>query len=154
AANHTDVSLGFGDGLFQPFNNADGSLFGSYGLVYQFKEDMGYTRGAHAFKWGAEIRWNRDSTVFGTSPNGAYTFGGGPAYSPVFIPSASHTHDIQPGGQLPDSLSGLLTATPFSYTVSALYRLTPGGDRFDIAAVRREAYNFYFQDTWKTTPKL
>jgi hypothetical protein len=154
ASNHTDVALGFADGLFQPFNSADGSIFGSYGLLYQFKEDMAYTRSAHTYKWGAEIRWNRDSTVFGTNPNGLYTFGGGTAYSPVFIPSASGAHDIQVGDPLPDSLTGLLTAAPFSYTISAPYRLTPTGDRFDIAAVRREAYNFYFQDTWKATPKF
>src|SRR5215470_17001904 len=153
-SNHTDVSLDFGDGLFQSFNSADGSIFGSYGGVYQIKHDMTYTHGAHTYKWGAEIRLNRDSTVFGTNPSGAYTFGGGTAYSPVFIPSASGMHDIHPGDPLPDSLTGLLTATPYSYTITALYRLTPGGDKFDIAAVRREAYNFYFEDTWKATPKL
>jgi len=49
---------------------------------YQLKHDMGYTRGAHSFKWGAELRFNRDSTIFGTNPNGLYTFGGGTAYSP------------------------------------------------------------------------
>jgi hypothetical protein len=154
ASNHTDVALSFGDGFFQTFNSADGSLFGSYGDVYQLKHDMTYVSGAHTFKWGAELRFNRDSTVFGTNPSGAYTFGGGTAFSPVFIQSASRTHDIQPGDPLPDSLSGLLTATPYAFTITALYRLTPAGDRFDIAAVRREAYNFYFQDTWKATPKL
>jgi len=154
AANHTDVALTFGDGLFQSFNSADGSIFGSYGDLYQLKHDMTYVYAAHTFKWGAEIRFNRDSTVFGTNPNGAYTFGGGTAFSPVFISSASGTHDIQPGEPLPDSLSGLLTATPYAFSITALYRLTPGGDKFDIAAVRREAYNFYFQDTWKATPKL
>jgi len=154
AANHSDVALSFGDGLFQSFNSADGSIFGSYGNVYQIKHDMTYVRGAHTFKWGAEVRLNKDATVFGTNPSGSYTFGGGTAYSPVFISSASGTHDIQPGDPLPDSLTGLLTATPYSYTITALYRLTPGGDKFDIAAVRREAYNFYFQDTWKATPKL
>lgn len=154
ASNHTDIAFGAGDGLFQTFNAADGSIFGSYGLVYQFKHDMSYMKGAHTLKWGAEVRLNRDSTVFGTNPSGSYTFGGGTAYSPVFIPSASGTHDIQPGDALPDSLTGLLTATPYSYTVTALYRLTPGGDKFDIAAVRRETYNFYFQDTWKVTPRF
>jgi len=154
AANHTDVALAFGDGLFQSFNSADGSIFGSYGDLYQLKHDMTYTRGAHSMKWGAELRFNRDSTVFGTNPSGAYTFGGGTAFSPVLIHSASGAHDIQPGEPLPDSLSGLLMATPYSFTITALYRLTPGGDKFDIAAVRREAYNFYFQDTWKATPKL
>ena len=154
AANHSDVALSFGDGLFQSFNSADGSIFGSYGNVYQIKHDMTYVHGAHTFKWGAEVRLNKDATVFGTNPSGSYTFGGGTAYSPMFIASASGTHDIHPGDPLPDSLTGLLTATPYSYTITALYRLTPSGDKFDIAAVRREAYNFYFQDTWKATPKL
>jgi hypothetical protein len=154
ASNKTDPALAFGDGLFQGFNSADGSIFGSYGNVYQFKQDMAYTRGSHSFKWGAELRFNRDTTIFGTNPNGLYTFGGGTAYSPVFIPSASGQHDIHPGDPLPDSLTGLLTATPYSYTVTAAADLTPKGNKFDAAAVRREAYNFYFQDSWKPTARL
>ncbi|HKE09153.1 MAG TPA: TonB-dependent receptor [Candidatus Acidoferrum sp.] len=152
--NHTDVALAFGDGLYNGFNSADGSIFGSYGNVYQLRHDMSYVYRSHLMKWGLDIRVNRDSTVFGTNPNGEYVFGGGPAYSPVFIPSASGQHDILPGQQLPDSLLGLLTATPFEYTISAPYRLTPMGDKFDEAAVHREAYNFYFQDTWKINTRL
>ena len=154
ASNHSDVSLAFGDGLFEGFNSADGSIFGSYGNVFQFKHDMSYTHRGHVFKWGADIRWNRDTSVFGTNPNGAYSFGGGTAYSQLFIQSASGTHNILPGDPLPDSLLGLLTATPYQYSISAPYRLTPQGNRFDEAAVRREAYAFYFQDTWKATQKL
>src|SRR5690348_14929793 len=138
-SNQTQPAIAFGDGLFQGFNSADGSVFGSYGNVYQFKEDMAYARGSHALKWGAELRFNRDTTIFGTNPDGLYTFGGGAAYSPVLIPSASGQHDIRPGDKLPDSLTGLLTATPYSYTVTATARLTPKGDKFDEAAVRREA---------------
>jgi carboxypeptidase family protein/TonB-dependent receptor-like protein len=152
--NHAQPAIAFGDGLFEGFNSADGSIFGSYGNVYQFKHDMVYTRGTHTLKWGVEIRANRDATIFGTNPNGAYTFGGGTAYSPVRIPSASGQHDIQPGDPLPDALTGLLTATPYSYAVIAVGSLTPGGDKFDEAAVRREAYNFYFQDAWKATSRL
>src|SRR6266513_1293865 len=153
-SNHTHHAMSFGDGLFQGFNSADGSIFGSYGNVFQFKQDMVYTRGTHSLKWGAELRFNRDSTIFGLNPNGLYTLGGGTAYSPVLIPSASGQHDIQPGDPLPDSLTGLLTATPYSYTVTAAASLTPKGDKFDEAAVRREAYNFYFQDSWKATVRL
>jgi Carboxypeptidase regulatory-like domain/TonB dependent receptor len=149
AANHSDPALAFGDGLYEGFNSADGSIFGSYGNVYQIKHDMIYAHGPHTFKWGAEIRRNKDATIFGTNPSGLYTFGGGTAYSPVSIASASGQHDIQPGQPLPDALTGLLTATPYSYTVTAAGSLTPVGDKFDEAAVRREAYNFYFQDTWK-----
>ena len=32
--------------------------------------------------------------------------------------------------------------------------MTPKGNKFDEAAVRREAYNFYFQDSWKATTRL
>src|SRR6266849_2456584 len=153
-SNETQPALAFGDGLFQGFNSADGSIFGSYGNVYQVKQDMTYSRASHSFKWGAELRFNRDTTIFGTNPSGLYTFGGGTAYSPVLISSASGQHDIHPGDPLPDSLTGLLTATPYSYTVTAAASLTPKGDKFDEAAVRREAYNFYFLDTWKATARL
>jgi hypothetical protein len=154
SSNHTDIGLAFGDGLFEGFNSADGSIFGSYGNVFQFKHDMSYVRRGHIFKWGVDIRWNRDTTVFGSNPSGIYSFGGGTAYSPVFIQSVSGTHNVLPGDPLPDSLLGLLTAAPYEYTISAPYRLTPSGDRFDAAAVRREAYAFYFQDTWKATTRL
>src|SRR5882724_2221754 len=156
SSNHSDIALAFGDGLFEAFNSADGSIFGSYGNVFQLKHDMSYVHRGHVFKWGVDIRWNRDTSVFGTNPSGGYSFGGGTAYSPVFIPSASGQNDILPGQPFPhsDSLLGLLTATPYLYSVSAPYRLTPQGNRFDEAAVRREAYSFYFQDTWKASSRL
>jgi hypothetical protein len=160
ATNHTQPALGFADGLFQGYNTPGGSLFGSYGNLYQFKQDMAFVRGSHVFKWGVEIRANRDSTIFGVNPNGAYQFGGGTAYccgdgkTPVTIASASGTHDISLGDPLPDSLTALLTATPYSYTITAPASITPIGDKFDEAGIRREAYNFYFQDAWKATPQL
>jgi len=154
SANHTQPAILFGDGLLSAYNGSAGSIFGSYSNLYQLKHDMTGIRGNHTFKWGAEIRMNRDSTIFGISPNGAYSFGGGTAYSPVAITSASGTHDIAKGAPLPDSLTGLLTATPYSYNISALADFTPGGSKFDEAGVRREAYNFYFQDAWKATPRL
>jgi hypothetical protein len=152
--NQTQPAIGYGDGLFQGFNAADGSIYGSFGNVYQIKHDMIYAHGTHTFKWGVEVRLNKDATIFGTNPNGAYTFGGGTAYAPVAITSASGQHNILPGDPLPDALTGLLTATPYSYTVSAVVGLTPDGKRFDEASVRREAYNVYFLDSWKATSRL
>ena len=137
AANHTQPAIGFGDGLFEAFDAPAGSIFGSYSNLYQLKQDMTGIRSHHNFKWGAEIRVNRDSTIFGTAPNGAYSFGGGTAYSPVAIPSASGTHDIAVGDPLPDSLTGLLTATPYSYNISAPADFTPIAGKFDEAGVRR-----------------
>jgi len=154
AENHTQPAITFNDGLYAGYNNPDGSIFGSFGNLYQMKEDMSFTRGTHTFKWGAEIRLNKDATIFGTNPNGLYAFGGGRAYAPAFIASASGQHDIQPGDPLPDALSGFLTATPFSYTITAAASVTPVGDKFDEASVRREAYNFYFLDAWKVNLRL
>jgi hypothetical protein len=153
ASNHTDPALVYGDGLYLGFNTADGSIFGSYGNLYQIKFEMSYIRGPHSFKWGFETRLNKDATIFGTNPSGLYTFGGGTAYSPVQITSASGLHNISAGQPLPDALTGLLTATPYSYSITAAAATTPVGDKFDEAAVRREAYNFNFQDTWKLSPK-
>ena len=160
AANHTQPAILFGDGLLSAYGAPAGSIYGSYSNLYQLKHDMAYVRGNHTFKWGLEIRVNRDSTIFGTTPNGAYSFGGGTAYYAVDTPgaptivSASGTHDIHPGDPLPDSLTGLLTATPYSYNVFAAAEFTPTGGKLNEAGVRREAYNFYFQDAWKATPKL
>src|ERR1039457_6513714 len=154
AANHTQPGILFGDGLFEAYGAPAGSIFGSYGNLYQFRFNMTGLRGNHAMKWGVEIRINRDTTVFGTAPNGAYSFGGGTAYSPVAIQSLSGKHNINVGNPLPDSLTGLLTATPYSYNISLPAEFTPVGSKFDAAGVRRQAYNFYFQDTWKATSRL
>src|SRR5438552_1368946 len=134
AINHTQPAITFGDGLLQGFNSAGGSIFGSYGNLYQLRHDMGYVRANHSFKWGVEIRFNRDATIFGTNVNGLFSFGGGTAYSPALIPSASGTHDIQIGDPLPDSLTGLLTATPYQFNIVAAANVTPKGDKFDEAA--------------------
>ena len=152
--NRTQPAINYGDGLFEAFNSADGSIIGSFSNLYQLKNDTSWVRGAHSFKWGIEIRANRDSTVFGTNPNGAYSFGGGTAYSPVPMVSASGQHNIAVGDPLPDSLTGLLTATPYSYTITVAANGTPAGDRFDEAATHRETYEFYFQDNWKATQRL
>jgi TonB dependent receptor len=151
--NTTDPALVFGDDLYEGFNTADGSIIGSYGNVYQAKTDMAWAHGAHTFKWGLDIRLNKDATIFGTNPNGLYTFGGGTSYSPLQILSASGQHNIRPGQPLPDALTGLLTATPYSYTITAAANVTSQGNKFDEAAVRRDAYDFYFQDAWKISPR-
>lgn len=154
ASNHSDPALTFADGLYQSFNSAGGSITGSFSNLYQIKANANYVHGKHALKWGFETRWNKDATIFGINPNGLYSFGGGKAYSPVAITSASGLHDIKVGDALPDAMTGLLTATPYAYNVMAAASVTPSGNKFDEAAVRREAYNFYFQDSWKATPRL
>ena len=156
ATNHTLPGITYADGLYQPYNQPSGSIFGSYSNLYQFKQDFAWTRRSHVLKWGTEMRVNRDSTIFGVNPNGIYEFGGGEVYAPkdVIITSASGTHNINPGDPLPDSLTALLTATPYSYNIMAAASITPVGGKFNEAGVRREAYDFYFEDGWKVSGHL
>jgi hypothetical protein len=152
--NRTDPGLKFGDGLYEPFNSAAGSVMGAYGNLFQIRHNVTWTRNKHTWQAGAEVRANRDTTVFGTGPNGEYQFGGGAAYSPVAIRSASGAHDIHPGDPLPDSLTGLLTASAFTYSVAVAPPMFAQGDHIGDSAIHRDAYNFYFQDTWKLSGRL
>lgn len=152
--NRTQPGILFGDGLYEPFNGSSGAIFGAWGNLFQLRQSFAYARGSHTFQVGFEARLNRDTTVFGLTPNGQYTFGGGTAYAPVAIPSASGTHNIAQGDPLPDALAGFLTGTPYSFTATVAGPQFPQGDRIDEAAIRRNAYNGYFRDTWKITPRL
>ena len=74
---------------------------GSYGNLFQVRHNVTWIRGQHTWKAGGEVRANRDTTLFGITPNGGYQFGGGAAYSPVEILSISGAHNIAPGGLFP-----------------------------------------------------
>ena len=152
--NQTEPAIVFADSAFASFNAPGGTITGAYGNLYQARQNVVYVHGSHTFKAGFEARWNRDTTVFGVFPNGQYTFGGGPAYAPVAIPSQSGRHSILPGDPLPDSLTGLLTATPFSYSISVAPSDAPQGEHLGWTGVQREAYGGYFQDTWKASKRL
>lgn len=147
--NHIQPAMKFGDGLYEPFNASAGTITGTFGNLIQLRQSISLSRGKHSLKMGVETQFNRDSAIFGLSPNGEYTFGGGAAYAPAEIRSLSGLHDIPAGDPLPDSLTGFLTATPFAYKVSVAPPLFPQGDRLGLSAVSRDSYNFYFQDTWK-----
>jgi hypothetical protein len=153
--NLTQPGLKFADGLYEPSNSAAGSVMAIFGNLFQARQSFSYIHGTHSFKWGAETRFNRD-TLFATDwgPNGTYTFGGGPAYAQEEIPSLSGKRNIHPGDLLPDTLTGLLTGTPYRYTISEAPPMFAQGDHMGEAAIRLEAYNFYFQDTWKISPGL
>ena len=152
--NTTQPALAFGDGLYEPFNNPAGTNVGAFALLIQARQSFSFVHGSHSMKWGVETRFNRDTTIFDINPDGFYTFGGGTAYAQSAIPSVSGQHDIQPGDPLPDTLSAFLTGTPFSYSVVGAPKFFPQGNRVGEDAERRGAYNFYFQDTWKVSPRL
>src|SRR5207244_11562505 len=113
--NHSQPAIDFADGLYEPFNSAAGQYVGDYGNLIQLRQNFSYSRGAHALKTGLEVRLNRDTTIFGLSPNGVCSFGGGTTCALVSNPSASERANILPGEPLPESLTGLLPATTLSY---------------------------------------
>jgi hypothetical protein len=152
--NHTDPAVKFNDGLFEAINAAAGSVMQAYGNLLQARQNFSYVSGRHAWKFGGEIRLNRDTTYFGTSPNGEYSFGGGTAYSPVEIRSQSGTHDVHVGDPLPGTLSALLTGSPFSYVVAVAPPYFSGGDHIGPAAINRNNFAAYIQDTWKISNRF
>ena len=107
----------------------------------------------HTFKFGGEVRLNRDTSFFGISPNGEYDFGGGTAYSPVNR-LAKRQHNFRVGDPLPDTLSGLLSGSPFVYTVVVSPTYFSSGPHIGAAAINRNAFGFFAQDTWKISPRL
>ncbi|GGA70171.1 hypothetical protein GCM10011507_22150 [Edaphobacter acidisoli] len=149
---YADPAVKFDDGLFEPFNGAGGSVMQAYGNLFEGHQDITYTRAGHVFKAGFEARLNRDTTYFGTSPNGEYDFGGGTAYATEAITSASGKHDVAVGQPLPDTLSAFLSGSAFSYTVALAPPYSSGGQHIGPAAISRENYNAWIQDTWKVTP--
>ncbi len=153
-ADHTDPALSFGDGLYEPFNAAAGSVTASFGNLFQGRQNFVWNAGRHAVKAGVEFRANRDSTYYGIAPNGQYTFGGGTAYSPVDIGSLTGAHNIQAGDPLPDTLSALLTGSAFAYTVAVAPPNFPQGDQIGVAAISRYNLNFFVEDTWKISDRL
>ncbi len=152
--NRTDPAVKFNDGLFEPFNTAGGSVIQAFTNLFQARETVSLIRSSHALRFGAEVRLNRDTTYFGISPNGEYDFGGGTAFSPVLISSASGQHNILPGDPLPDTLSGLLTGSPFAYTVAVAPAYSSSGSHIGPAAVNRNAVAAFLSDTWKLSPRF
>src|ERR1700677_665310 len=147
--NHTDPALKFVDGLYEPLDSAAGSVMSSFGNLFQGQLNFQWATLRHTVKWGGEARLNRDTTYFGTSPNGEYDFGGGTVYSPTVILSASGQHNVGPGDPLPDTLSSLLIGYPYGYTIGVAPPYFSNGAHIGPAAVNRNDGNAYLEDTWK-----
>ena len=153
--NHVDPAVKFNDGLFEAFNSAAGSVMQAYGNLFQGRESVSWTHHAHNVHAGFEARINRDTTYFGISPNGEYDFGGSPAYyanSTQPITSASGLHNVAYGQPLPDTMSAFLSGSPAFYTVAIASNEFSNGTHIGPAAINRNSYALWLQDTWKVTP--
>jgi len=154
ALNYTQPGLTFANKLFEAINSQAGGFRGLTGNGLQLRQTLAKIRGKHTFEAGVEVRFARNAEVNSGNVNGTYTFGGGPAYSQVDIPSASGKHNVHVGDLLPDTLSSFLTATPASYTRTIGGRGFTNGNLVAVNSIHRDAYNFYFLDNWHVTRNL
>jgi hypothetical protein len=160
--NITDSAVKFNDGLFEAFNSAAGTVMQAYGNLFQFRENVVFTTAKHNIKFGGEVRMNRDTTYFGISPNGEYSFGGGAAYVPgtlhtgvpVITAKNNSAHNLYAGDAFPDTLSSFLIGSPFSYSVSVAPPYFSSGEHIGPAAISRDNVDVYVQDTWKASSRL
>jgi outer membrane receptor protein involved in Fe transport len=93
--------------------------------TWQIKDDLSYTRGDHALKFGAEVRGFIQNTSVGSN-NGSFTF--------------SDVNTFGTGNGIADFLLGI----PFSYDQ------TTGSTRHP----RQDAYYLYGMDDWRLRPNL
>jgi hypothetical protein len=63
-------------------------------------------------------------------------------------------HDIHMGDPLPDTLSALLTGSPFAYTRAVAPSYFSNGQNIGPAADSSSAFAAYVQDVWKVTPRI
>ncbi len=152
--NSTDPALKFNDGLYESFNSAAGTVTAAYNNLFSLRQAVTFTTHGHVIKAGAELRLNRDTSYFGTSPNGEFDFGGGTAYSPIDLQSQSGAHIIHRGDPLPDTLSSLLVGSAFLYTAAVAPPIASGGQHIGTAATSRNAGGLYIQDTWKISDRF
>jgi hypothetical protein len=152
--NQTDPAVKFNDSLFETFNVAGGSVISAFNNLFALRQSFAYTTGRHSIRFGGEVRLNRDTTYFGTSPNGEYDFGGGTAYSRIQMVSQSGAHVIDVGDPLPDTLSSFLSGSPFAYTRALAPPYFSNGEHIGPAAINRNQGAAWFQDAWKISDRF
>jgi hypothetical protein len=152
--NRIDPALKFSDGSFEAFNSAAGSVMTAYGNLFQAQQNFTIGTGTHTWKFGGEVRFNRDTTYFGTSPNGEYDFGGGTAYARANIPSLSGTHDIHAGDPLPDTLTGLLSGSSLCVYGGGRASYFSTENTLDRRQSIATPETIYAQDSWKLNARF
>lgn len=139
----------FADGALAPLNSG-GIGFGTNGNNVQFLESVSYLRGRHSLKAGFEFRDMRAATTLALFYPGAYTFS---RTAPIVADVSTASGVTIPAGRVVGtSLVNYLQGAPdtfFEAVITAGFPGPPGYGRNDV-----RAYEGYFQDDFKITPKL
>ena len=134
-------------------STANALPFGGPQNLYQFYDDVSWTKGKHQFKFGGQYVHTRDNRVFGAYEN-AIQILGSDLFNGVsnLVNGTSYQYEgaINPGGVFPCSKNA---AGHYVVNSSCEFNLPVGEPSFE----RNYHYNdfaFYGQDSWKATARL
>jgi len=141
---------------YSPFSPGNAIPFGGPQNLYQFYQDLSYTRGNHQFRFGGNYIHIRDNRVFGAYEEAVEQLSASNSFSTALNNFAAgqlgqFSAAIYPQGELPcyhDVNTGAVIQTPactLTLPVSA-----PAFGRNN----RYNDYAFYGQDNWKVMPRL
>ena len=157
-ATSTAIPTVFGQPLVFPgyLNTAPGIGIPATGVqnVYQFYDDLSWTRGKHQFKFGGQYLNIKDNRLFGAYENPVEALGTN-LNSALTNLTAGQLHQFQgaifPEGEFPckkDPATGNIVQTP------ACTLTLPVGEPNFLRNYRYNDFAFYAQDAWKIKPRL
>jgi hypothetical protein len=153
-ADTTDT--GFADGSLSGWG-PDSFLTMYVVSVFDYKDNVAWTKGRHAFNFGAEFRreWDNGTGVTGIGPSGAFNFNSG---TPLLeaIPSTNGGVSLPAGSASPSGLISMMEGDDYEYgrsTTAAGYGPVGGGG-IVWWGLRRWTLAGYIHDDIKVTRKL
>lgn len=152
--NTTDTS--FQDGSMQGWG-PDSFLTMYVVSVFDYKDNVAWTKGRHSFNIGGEFRreWDNGTGVTGIGPSGDFQFTSGTPLLEAIL-STNGGGDLAAGSPSPSGLISMMEGADLQYgrsTTAAGYG-PPGGNGVVWWGLRRSMVSGYIQDDFKVTRKL
>ena len=151
---HTDPAVKFNDGLFEAFNSAAGTVMQAYGNLFQGRRTHVYRGQPQPSRLALRCASIATPHISASAPTANTTLAvARPTPLKPFPPQAARTTS-HPATRCP-TRSPAFSPAALSSTRSPSRRLTsPAEQHIGPAAISRENYNVYLQDTWKVTPRF
>lgn len=126
-------------GPFSQFGDSTNGPFVSNNHIFQFVDNMSWTKGRHAVRFGAEVRRDRYNLRGNTDPRGTLVFNG----QVTEDPSLGRSPGFQAASGTP--LADFLLGYPQRSSVAAALAF---------GQFRSTVQNYYIDDTWRIHPKV
>jgi hypothetical protein len=124
--------------------------------VFEFKDNVAWTKGRHSFNLGGNFRreWDNGTGVTSFGPSGVYQFNSGTPL-PEAIPSTSGGTSLPAGSLSPSGLISMMEGADQSYVrATAAAGYGPPGGGFEWWGLRRSMLATYIQDDFKVNQSL